>query len=52
MTIQSDGPYKVITHNNNNGLILIEKSHTDIENINMRRVSPYYCAKTPTITTN
>ena len=43
-------PYKVIRHNNT-GSILIEKSPTNIKNINVRRVAPYYCkTETPNAT--
>jgi len=41
LTIPRAGPYKVIRQNNN-GSILIEKSPTDTENVNIRRISPYY----------
>ena len=41
LAIPRSGPYKVIRQNNN-GSILIEKSPTDTETVNIRRVTPYY----------
>ena len=41
LAMPREGPYKVIKHNNN-GSILIEKSPTNIKNVNVRRVVPYY----------
>jgi len=35
------GPYRVIRQNNN-GSILIEKSPTDTQNVNIRHIAPYY----------
>ena len=50
MSIPRNGPYKVVKHNNN-GSILIEKSPTDIKNVNIRQVAPYYYSETPNTTT-
>ena len=41
LSIPRKGPYKVIK-DNKNGSILIEKAPTDIANVNIRRVTPYY----------
>ena len=41
LTIPRAGPYRVIRQNNN-GSILIEKSPTDTQNVNIRRIAPYY----------
>ena len=49
LAIPREGPYKVVQHNNN-GSILIEKAPTNIKNVNVRRVAPYY-RKTGTPTT-
>ena len=42
LAIPREGPYKVVRHNNN-GSILIERAPTNIKNVNVRRVAPYYC---------
>ena len=41
LAIPREGPYKVTKHNNN-GSILTEKAPTNIKNVNVRRVAPYY----------
>jgi hypothetical protein len=46
LSIPRAGPYKVIRQNNN-GSILIELSPTETQNVNIRRVSPYYAMETP-----
>ena len=49
LAIPREGPYKVVQHNNN-GSILIEKVPTNIKNVNVQCVAPFY-RKTETPTT-
>ena len=51
LAIPREGPFKVVRHNNN-GSVLIEKSPTNIKNVIVRRVAPYYRKiENPTATT-